>query len=333
MSYQVFRINNNTFERINEITNIKSFSWSDSLDKIFTSFNFTTTEILECGDWIELRHREDNILVLRGIIFTTRRSDRNFYTYSGYDIGVYFEKNMLNEQFRKNTTLGNAIIRVCNDVQLSIGRLHSVVQNQQILGFFRNKSGSDILKDVYKSAVNNGMEDVYCFDCKNGTVNFRSFIENNTFRGVIANIFQINSFDFFREFEISHSIDELKNRVQIYPNKTANKNTLPKMITQLSNADSINRYGLLNYIEEVKTDKKINYSDLAHKKLQELNKVKENISLSILGDYTLQKGTITNITNNILNLDNSYRIDSTEHSIQGTTENVKINITQFELER
>ena len=61
MSYEIYIIENPLYERKEKIKRVENINWSDDLDNIFTSFDFTTSEVLSVGTWIELFEKEDNI--------------------------------------------------------------------------------------------------------------------------------------------------------------------------------------------------------------------------------------------------------------------------------
>lgn len=100
------------------------------------------------------------------------------------------------------------------------------------------------------------------------------------------------------------------------------------MLAERINQDSVDRYGYLNYIEETEIEKNKNYTTLANSKLNELNRISDELSLTMHGDYNLQKGVVALIQNNELEINSNYRIDSTNHRISGVTEKVTINISQ-----
>ena len=156
--------------------------------------------------------------------------------------------------------------------------------------------------------------------------------ENNDLRGYIADLYSIKSFDFIKTCEKSSSIENLKNRVQIYTSNTANKDnagkckyTLPKE----PDSESIKKYGLLNHIEEIDSSTKQNYEKLAETKLEQLDVVKDEISFTVYGDNRLKTGVITHIENKTFKINTSYKITSTKHTINGTVETVDMTVEKF----
>lgn len=93
----------------------------------------------------------------------------------------------------------------------------------------------------------------------------------------------------------------------------------------------IGKVVVLQEIIEVDEDKSKTSKEIAENTLKKLNKITNEMNLSVLGDYKVQRGVITQITNKTLELDGIYLIKSSSHSIQGTKETVNIKIEKYEL--
>ena len=74
-----------------------------------------------------------------------------------------------------------------------------------------------------------------------------------------------------------------------------------------------------------------NYKQVAEDTLKEKNKITETLTLTVLGDYKMKKGTITPIKNEKLGIDNYYSIKNSSHSISGKKETVSIGVEIFDL--
>ncbi len=61
-------------------------------------------------------------------------------------------------------------------------------------------------------------------------------------------------------------------------------------------------------------------------KLKELNKITEEINLTMLGDYRISKGKIIDVNISEYALNGTYLITSAEHSISSNKEVVRISI-------
>lgn len=326
MSYILYRLDSETMERKNIIEKIFSFNWQDDIDNMFISFDFETKEELTCGDWIELYNSDNMESVFVGIITKTSQKSEESFSYSGYDMGFYLEKNETVIQF-KNAKISKAIEDVCHKLELNVGEIPEI--NMTVTKIYQNETLSDILKDLYKIAIDKGFKDIYNFNCKDGKINLLKYKENNNLRGYIANLYSINSFDYIKSFEKTSSIENMKNRVELYTSNSANNNSTGKRLYTLSNLEHIKKYGLLNHIEEVDADKKQDYKTIIKNKLAELDKISEEITFSVIGDNKLQAGTITTILNDKININGAYKITSSKHSIIGTIENVEVSVQKY----
>ncbi len=324
MTYKIYKIDNLTDRnREQEIFKIIDLNWKDD-ENIFLSFSFSTTEILECGQWIELYHVEDDETVFYGVITkTNQQNKRELYTYSGYDLGFYFEKNVITIQF-KNAEISQAIADTCKKLNFQVGEIPPI--GILVSKIYRQQTLKDILSDLYSIAVSKGFEDKYCFDCKKGKLNLLEEIYDDDLRGEIANIYSIKSTDSIYEFEISKSIEELKNRVEL--RCAGKKDKLGSILTVKEDEDSIKQYGLLQTIEEVDRAKGINVQKMAEKKLKTLTEESNTIKLCVLGNYKLHKNIIVPIKQDLINLDGNYKILNTVHSITGTVERVSFNLSK-----
>lgn len=329
MSYIVYKVNPETLKRISTVERVVSFNWQDDIEKVFTSFEFETAEELACGDWIELYNSVNKETVFYGVIFKVSQNGEENFKYIGYDTGIYLEKNEIVKQFKKKK-ISQAMREVCKNGLIQDGIFPDI--DLLVTNVYQKKTLSEILKDLYKIAVEKGYTDNYFFDCKNRKVNLLECKENNDLRGYIADLYSIKSFDFIKTCEKSSSIENLKNRVQIYTSNTANKDnagkckyTLPKE----PDSESIKKYGLLNHIEEIDSSTKQNYEKLAETKLEQLDVVKDEISFTVYGDNRLKTGVITHIENKTFKINTSYKITSTKHTINGTVETVDMTVEKF----
>ncbi len=325
MSYEIYKINRDDKTRILLIEKVKSLNWNDNKNDVHIAFNFSTTENLSCGDWIEIYNPYDNKTVLYGTITYKNRSDFYFYNYSGYDLGRFLVKNDCTIQF-KNETLGQAIEKVCK--RFNIPCVIPSDMTQKIKKIYKKESLEAIIKDLYKIAVNNGLEDKYYIDCSQMQVELKEYEVNNDLRGYIANLYSLRSLDYINSFSLTSSIEELKNRVEIYTSTSKDNETGRKVYTK-QNDKSIQRYGLLTHIEEIDLKKDKDYRSIADKKLNELNVETESSEFTVNGDYNMHKGVITDITNSQIGIDGNYLIISSEHTVGGTKEKVRINVEKY----
>ena len=329
MSYKIYKINPQTFERIIEIPNIFSLNWQDDITLVFTSFDITTSySDLNCGDWIEVFSPDYNDTVFFGVVMNSYQENTNNFTYSGYDAGIYLEKNETTCQFR-DAKIAQAINTIATKAQFLTGDIPDIDFTVNKI-YFKTKL-SDILFDLYNIAVDKGFDNSYYFNCKNGKINLLRYIGNNELRGYVANLYSVKSFDNIKKFKRELSIKDLKNSIELYTSNTPNKDN-SKRLYYNSDKDSIKKYGLLNVVEEIDADTNLDFEKILTEKLNKLNKVSESLKFEVLGDYKLQTGVVTFITNNDININGTYKITSSKHCIVGTVESITVTVEKSDID-
>ncbi|MBR2526749.1 hypothetical protein IKE67_09815 [bacterium] len=140
-------------------------------------------------------------------------------------------------------------------------------------------------------------------------------------REIIGNGFKVKSDKTYSNVSVKQSIQELKNRVRY-----ANNNGKSVGFVEKASSESMAIYGTLTQVETMDTNKNNNLSKLAESKLDELNKIKEERSLELLGDYRISKGKLINFENTDYGLSGTYLVTSTSHTIDNQKEVVKVGI-------
>lgn len=123
-------------------------------------------------------------------------------------------------------------------------------------------------------------------------------------------------------------MDTLRNNIEIWTPLNPTERIGDKQDSKPNN-DSIEKYGLLTHIVRLDGDKKTNYKELLEKKLNELNKLNESLSLKVFADYHLRRGVIILIENDLINLHGLYKVTSTKHNLTKKTEEVEITIERY----
>lgn len=329
MNYQLYKVNiEKTITRDFEIENIKNLEWEDSLENVFISFSFTTPTVLNCGDKVELYNIPDNVVVWYGVITTVEQTTWGEYQYSGYDVGFYLLKNELTTQYSFNK-FQYILEDVCRKCELRIGEFPDF-QSYGYTHIYRKETAEKILKDAYKNILKYGVKDLYYFDCKDWRINLKQYSSSDELKGAISLLGQINSFEFIKDFNIKDSIVDLKNYVEIFTDNSVNNKNTDKPDGFAKNDNSIEKYGLLRYSEDLDKDCKKKPQTVAVETLAKLNKVAHTITLSVWGNYRLQKGIITTIEEKKLNFSKNYKVVSSKHKISAIDEEVTIEIEKYE---
>ena len=330
MSYDIYKIHFDGEEYVHDdkISKVLEINWQDDIEKVFIPFDFSTTEELEVGQWIELYEKDENIAVFRGVITNYSKQQEEIYTYSGYDIGFYLEKNKDVTQFR-GQKISQAIKDICTRFELPIAQTFYSIDTT-VRKIYNNVQLSEIVLDLLQLAKDKDVKfKNYCIDCRMGFINILRYTENNNLHAYLANLYSAKSLDLITGYDINHSIEDLKTKVVVVNTvKDSEKEKMPER-KAAPNEDAIKKYGILQEVIELDRDKKVNYEEVAQKKLDELCKVKETISLTFMSDHHAHKGVIISIDNEELHLNDKYLIKTSKHKITQSKEEVVVNIQKY----
>lgn len=313
-----------------DITNgILNFSYTENLEDVATSFNFSSLEDFDITsnvngkdvlNQISIIDKDTNTTCYIGYIFDVEHTvDKRKYNYSGFDVGVYLNKNEVIKQF-KNANIGDAIEALCGEYQVNWASKPTFKAN--VSKIYKDVVFADILKEFLELEKTKGGNDNLYIDCKQGKLNILEYQLEPNLSSLIANHIQVNSHDSIADVRTTKSILELKNRV-IYSNDDA------KSVFQVKeeNTNSIAKYGLLTTVETIDTNKNNNLKQLAKTKLNELDKITETYSIGkMLGDYRVGKGKLIRLTVQEYGLIGYYLIKSTSHNIDNKKEIINLGL-------
>lgn len=231
-------------------------------------------------------------------------------------------KNEVIVQF-SNKDILSAISTLCTENEVNLGYVAKF--NKKITKIYKDVIFADVLKNLLNiEKTKGGLTDVY-IDCKNGQLNIIPYQLEQNLTSIIANNMIISSDMTYSNITTKKSLQDLRNRVIFSDN---NDKSLRK--AERSNSNSISIYGLLTAVETVDTDKNNNLKELAEKKLDELNKITEEQSLSLLGDYRVSKGKLVDLNIREYGLNGRYLIKNANHTISNK-EIVSITIEKINL--
>lgn len=276
---------------------------------------------IDCGDKTLLT--KDNKTVFQGII--TDKSVNGIFeeSFTAFDFAFYLNKSKTIKQFN-NINGSGAIASVCSEQGIAIGEIPTLSTNINHIYF--DNTISEIIDDILAQCSN-----------ETGKIYYKEVLEDKLYifeRGtkiikptykMAVNVASVNVLDEIgQNFSKGYSIADLKNKVTII---TQNEKEARVIATKEDNKN-IEKYGLLHHIESV-DEKDINQAtNIANNKLKELNKIKETLSLELLGDITIKAGRVLNINNQDIGINGNFNIISTNHTIESG-----IHKTNIEIER
>lgn len=303
------------------LPHVGPIEWGDDLSNVANTISFTTDEQLQPGSSFALM--DENIEVMTGIISEYSQSERNKFQYAGYDFGFYLNKNSIIKQFN-GSKISDAYKMLCNDFNIPAGDIPTM--SSTVKKIYKNVVLADVFREFLELHKAKTGEDYYYFTCIDGRFNVKKYELNENLKGIVDGIYAYDSTLTIMSPNITVSMEDLKNRVIVTDNSS---DKISKRIT-VSNSDSISKYGLLQHVEAVDTNKTNNLSKVANNKLAELNRLKTTIDLTMLGNYEMHKGVIIPIENEELSLSGDYLIKSSRHSLNGVKELVSVSLERYD---
>lgn len=276
---------------------------------------------IDCGDKILLA--KGNKTVFQGIITDKNINGIFEESFTAFDFAFYLNKSKIIKQFN-NINGSGAISSLCYEQGIKIGEMPTLQTNINHI-YFENTI-AEIIDDILIQCTNETgklyykevLEDkLYIFE--RGTK-----LINPTYK-MAVNVASINVLDEIgQNFSKGYSIADLKNKVTIITQKEKDA----RIIATKEDNKNIEKYGLLHHIESI-DEKDINQAtNIANNTLKELNKIKETLSLELLGDIAIKAGRVLNINNKEIGINGKFSIISTNHTIENG-----IHKTNIEIER
>ena len=102
-----------------------------------------------------------------------------------------------------------------------------------------------------------------------------------------------------------------------------------RVVAEAKDDASIKEFGLLQDVEKFDEKSKGNAQNIANNKLKRLNRINEDISLTMLGNEKIRAGRIVELENDNLYLHGEYLIKDCEHSLENNNHKCSINLIQY----
>ena len=302
---------------------IGNLSWKNSIYELATtmSFDIAKTDAAYLKDLMytpqvgDIIRMVTNAEIFRGVITKADDGDKNSNKYTIADLGWYLNKTSQTYQF-KNISAANAIKEICNDLSVSIVMLPELTANIKQIYF--DKTVSDILKDILEKCGGN-----YNFDFVPEGLRIYKIGDLTAYPEfqVASNVRQGYSIDYRDNVSHSTSIEEMYNSIKI----TSEKDNVYKELMVLQNRDLIDKYGFLQKIVKIDTEKE-NADTVAKRELNENAKVNETFSFEIVEKYDSYTRA-----GEVISVDGvKYVIESTSHSYKDGWHFDKLELSKLE---
>ena len=278
-------------------------TWSSDTDTLGQSLSFNLPfdkdgELLpkpfvSVGDKISLRY--NNEVVFFGIAVDEERNGRSPIKYNCFDLAFYLNENVVTIQFN-DIPAKQALEDLCEKIGINCTIANIAVKIKKI---YKAQAVSEILKDILQICTEqNGIK--YRFEMRGDTL-------------VVFNWKDIKvdvPVEWISNPTVKISLSGMKNRIEIV---SADEKTT-KVLGQAEDAASISKYGLLTQSQTIDEKEISKAKNVANNLLKELNKLKEEGGVSLIGDYKARAGRLIELEEPITGLSGEFLIKSAQHT-------------------
>lgn len=312
--YTLFLVKNDGIQR--NITSLcGNLSRKDSIDTLGMELNTDVMrnwkdryvinyDLVEIGDKILLLNKDKEIF--RGIIVDLG-TDRYSKTITAFDYAFYLNQSRTIIQFNK-VKADEAIKQLCNKFNVPIGNITSIPT--AITKIYKDDTVADIIRDILKQATDSlGIN--YRLEMRAGKLHIEKYTDliiKPRFKPA-PNVASFNPLKVIGSISKTESIADMRNSILI----SSSNEKSSRVIATAKDDRNIAKFGLLQDVESV-NDKNIAQAKvIAQNKLKELNKVNEDISITVLGDDKVRAGRILEIDNDMFKLKGQYLVKDCTH--------------------
>lgn len=236
-------------------------------------------------------------IVFQGIIVAEKQSGTNKYTYTCFDYCFYLNKSEIEIQFNGVSGL-DAIKAVCSENNVPLGNVADI--KTKIKKIYQGQPVSDVIKDIIKQATEEtGYK--YRLEYREGKIHVEDYKEL-----VLDKVITQPINNYSRDL----SMEDMRNSVLVISSKEKSKSVK----STIQDDESIKKYGLIKKIVKVDDKKSAQTAQIAKKTIQESNKIKENLNLTLLGDDAVRSGRIIIIDDYTVDIHDKFLVTNCKHN-------------------
>ncbi|KQX69225.1 XkdQ/YqbQ family protein [Paenibacillus sp. Root444D2] len=326
MAHQLILVKNGERKNITQL--VGNLSWSSNIDALGVelsfdyayndTFYFAEWDIVEIGDHILLANNNGDILH-RFVVISPDVNGRFSKGFNCFDYAWYLNENETVIQF-KNINASNAIRKLLDKFNIK----HVVTDISTLINkIYKDEAISDIIKDVLEQAEKE-TGNKYRMEMNIDTLSVQK--QTDLIINPMVRLSE-NSAPFPVTAAISNpsrktSIDGMKNRVIVVSSGDDNVNIL----IERSDDENIAKYGLLTEVVTVDEKNESQARNIAKNTLADLNRIKEDISLGLLGHDDIRAGRILELNEPITGIVGQYVIKSANHSESNGIHKVSVQL-------
>ena len=279
-------------------------SWSSDSDTLGQSLSFSMpfdidgrllpAPFIKAGNKVSLSY--NSTIVFFGIVVEESMSDRGPRKYTCFDLAFYLNKSTITIQFN-NIPANQAINELCKKFNIKCSVAGIPVKIKKI---YKSTVVSEVLKDILTIAEEQSGTK-YRFEMQGDTLVIFAWKDMH----IKANVEWISSPS--RKL----SIAEMKNRVEV----VASDEKKTKVLAMAEDSSSISQYGLLQESHSIDEKEEGKAKTVAANLLKELNRVQEEGSVSLIGNYEARAGRLITLSERITGLSGDYYIKNASHTL------------------
>lgn len=259
--YCNYIINGQNSGLVDILPKCNNLSWSSDGETLATSLIFDSLYDLAEGR-THIILKKDSKVVFTGVIVNKTNKDLSS-SYTAMDYGFYLNQNKLIIQFN-NVNAKQAIQQLCSkfNIKTSITTL-----NTKIKQIYKDKSISDIIKDILDQCKNEIGED-YIFEMQGDILYINKLSDMKVDYKLLLG----------KDYSVTRSMENRKNRIIV----VSNQESSTRIFQDISDKESISIHGQLTEIISVEDKDIAQVKNIAKNNLSLLNRTSKEISIQAI---------------------------------------------------
>lgn len=281
-----------------------NLSWSSDSETLGQSLSFEMpfdkdgglfpTAFIEPGNKVTLRYNSD--LVFFGVVVDEDADAEKPRKYTCFDLAFYLNKSSVTMQFN-NVSATVAIEELCKKFNIKCAVTAIPTKIKKI---YKSTVVSEVLKDILTIAEEK-TGNKYRFEMQGDTLVIFMWKDRHV---------KVET-KWISNPKRSRSIENMKNSIEI----VSGDEKKTKLLATAKDDASIKKYGLLQESHTIDDKEKGTAKTVAANLLKELNRIQEEGSVSLLGNYEVRAGRLITIKEPYTGLQGDYYIKNASHTI------------------
>lgn len=304
---------------------VNGLKWKDSIDTLGVemSFQILNNPYDKNFDFLKEITLGTGLMLIKDSVITqvivvSEQKNEKTRDLTCYDYTFWLNKSATIKQFNKVDST-RAITELCNEfnIKVEIKELNSIITK-----IYNDTVISDIIKDIIEFNTAESKKK-YTMEMNNTTLVIKPYekITVDTSYKLSANNI-IKATDYVGNISLSRSIVDMKNKVIVITGDEKKQ----RIVAEAKDDESIKKYGLLQEIEKYDEKTKGHVNNIATNKLKELNKMNEDLSLTILGNEKIRAGRILELNVPNYSLTGEFLIKECEHELVNNSHRCNVTL-------